>query len=114
MQDYARFVCFTIISFKVLRLFLFRPDEVPSIISGKLALKYHGTDLDAMQAIATAAKKRSLADFNLVCFLILSHFINFCAGIWSPSCRIAVRYCRQGTFSYIIGWYVGERFGTHY
>ena len=33
---------------------------------GKLALKHSGTDLDAMRAIANAAKKRSLADFNQV------------------------------------------------
>ncbi|CAI4229027.1 unnamed protein product [Auanema sp. JU1783] len=40
------------------------PDEVPTLLAGKLALKYSGTDLDAMRAIATASKKRSLADFN--------------------------------------------------
>ncbi|VDN52521.1 unnamed protein product [Dracunculus medinensis] len=40
------------------------PDEVSSLLSGKLALKYSGTDLDAMRAIAEAAKKRSLSDFN--------------------------------------------------
>lgn len=42
------------------------PDEVSSLLSGKLALKYSGTDLDAMRAIAEAAKKRSLSDFNAV------------------------------------------------
>uniref|UniRef100_A0A914UWK3 PCI domain-containing protein n=1 Tax=Plectus sambesii TaxID=2011161 RepID=A0A914UWK3_9BILA len=40
------------------------PEEVHSLLSGKLALKYTGSDLDAMRAIADAAKKRSLADFN--------------------------------------------------
>lgn len=45
---------------------MFRPDEVHSLLSGKLALKYSGSDLDAMRAIADAAKKRSLADFNKV------------------------------------------------
>lgn len=40
------------------------PDEVSTLLSGKLALKYSGPDLDAMRAIAAAAKKRSLADFN--------------------------------------------------
>uniref|UniRef100_A0A0N5AB68 PCI domain-containing protein n=1 Tax=Syphacia muris TaxID=451379 RepID=A0A0N5AB68_9BILA len=40
------------------------PDEVNVILSGKLALKYSGSDLDSMKAIAEAAKKRSLADFN--------------------------------------------------
>jgi 26S proteasome regulatory subunit N6 len=43
---------------------VFRPDEVHTLLSGKLALKYSGSDLDAMRAIADAAKKRSLADFN--------------------------------------------------
>ncbi|VDO31288.1 hypothetical protein V3C99_000604 [Haemonchus contortus] len=40
------------------------PDDVNTLLTGKLALKYSGTDLDAMRAIAAAAKKRSLADFN--------------------------------------------------
>lgn len=33
-------------------------------MSGKLALKYVGEDLNAMKAIAEAAQKRSLADFQ--------------------------------------------------
>ncbi|KAK6060260.1 PCI domain protein [Cooperia oncophora] len=40
------------------------PDDVNTLLTGKLALKYSGSDLDAMRAIAAAAKKRSLADFN--------------------------------------------------
>ncbi|VDM67115.1 unnamed protein product [Strongylus vulgaris] len=40
------------------------PDDVNTLLTGKLALKYSGTDLEAMRAIAAAAKKRSLADFN--------------------------------------------------
>lgn len=46
------------------------PEEVNSLLSHKLALKYTGRALDAMLAISTASKKRSLAEFNNVCFLI--------------------------------------------
>lgn len=41
------------------------PDEVQAVQLGKLALKYSGrSELVAMSAIASAAKKRSLSDFN--------------------------------------------------
>jgi len=40
------------------------PDEVTNIISGKLALRYSGSDLEAMKAVAASAKARSLADFQ--------------------------------------------------
>lgn len=46
------------------KVMLDTPEEVGVILSGKLALKYSGSDLEAMKAIAEAAKKRSLADFN--------------------------------------------------
>lgn len=41
--------------------------DIPSILAGKLALKYYGGEdkqLEAMQAVATASMKRSLADFE--------------------------------------------------
>ncbi|CAI2347813.1 unnamed protein product [Caenorhabditis sp. 36 PRJEB53466] len=40
------------------------PDEVNSLLTAKLALKYSGGDLEAMKAIAAAARKRSLKDFQ--------------------------------------------------
>uniref|UniRef100_A0AC35TFT6 PCI domain-containing protein n=1 Tax=Rhabditophanes sp. KR3021 TaxID=114890 RepID=A0AC35TFT6_9BILA len=40
------------------------PDEVKTLLTQKLALKYSGSDLDAMRAVAAAAKKRSLGEFN--------------------------------------------------
>lgn len=60
MNDY---VTESILCVKVM---LDTPEEVGVILSGKLALKYSGSDLEAMKAIAEAAKKRSLADFNQV------------------------------------------------
>nr|NVI77858.1 regulatory particle non-ATPase 6 [Cucujiformia] len=47
------------------KIMLSSPEEVQQIISGKLAIKYAGKDIDAMKAVAQASHKRSLADFQL-------------------------------------------------
>merc|ERR1739844_805690 len=41
-----------------------QPEEVHHIVSGKLALKYQGTGIEAMKKVANASKNRSLADFQ--------------------------------------------------
>lgn len=46
------------------KIMLNTPDDVQQIVSGKLALKYAGRDIDAMKAVAMASHKRSLADFQ--------------------------------------------------
>jgi len=46
------------------KIMLNNPDDVQQIISGKLAIKYAGRDIDAMKAVAQASHKRSLADFQ--------------------------------------------------
>ncbi|GLV32447.1 Regulatory particle non-ATPase 6 [Carabus blaptoides fortunei] len=46
------------------KIMLNTPDDVQQIVSGKLALKYAGRDIDAMKSVAQASHKRSLADFQ--------------------------------------------------
>ena len=43
-----------------------RPEDVQSIITGKLALKYAGAQVEAMQYIAKASQDRSVAEFEQV------------------------------------------------
>lgn len=46
------------------KIMLALPDEVMNIASGKLALRYSGRDLEAMKAVASSAKARSLKEFQ--------------------------------------------------
>ena len=41
-----------------------QPEDVTSLVSGKLAQKYAGRDVDAMKAVAKAHENRSLAEFE--------------------------------------------------
>jgi hypothetical protein len=38
--------------------------EVPALLASRIGMKHSGTDLEAMAAIAKAAKTRSLEDFQ--------------------------------------------------
>ena len=43
-----------------------------NIASGKLALRYSGRDLEAMKAVASSAKARSLKEFQVTIYYTLS------------------------------------------
>jgi 26S proteasome regulatory subunit N6 len=57
----------SIISLKYMllcKIMLNQPDDVQGIVTGKLALRYTGPELLAMQKIAKASQNRSIADFK--------------------------------------------------
>ncbi|CAH8455432.1 unnamed protein product [Heterobilharzia americana] len=48
------------------KIMLNSADEIPGILTSKLALKYTSRDIDAMREVGVAAKERSLGDFLLL------------------------------------------------
>ncbi|KAL5263056.1 hypothetical protein ACHWQZ_G008452 [Mnemiopsis leidyi] len=46
------------------KIMLGAPDDVQSLLTGKMGLKYSGRGIDAMKAIADAGKKRDISIFN--------------------------------------------------
>ena len=50
------------------KIMLKTPEDVQNIVSGKLALRYSGSHVDAMKEIAAASSKRSLARFKAALF----------------------------------------------
>ncbi|KRZ32121.1 putative 26S proteasome regulatory subunit rpn-6.1 [Trichinella pseudospiralis] len=48
------------------KIMLNLPDEVHILVQGKLGMKHAGRQLEAMKAVATASKERSLSDFKEV------------------------------------------------
>ena len=46
------------------KIMLGLPEDVTAIVSGKLAQRYAGPDVDAMKAVAAAHEDRSLDDFE--------------------------------------------------
>ena len=47
------------------KIMLNLPEEVQNIVSGKLALKYQGSEIESMKQVALASKNRSLAEFQV-------------------------------------------------
>lgn len=46
------------------KIMMNKPDEVPGVLTSKLALKYAGAQVDALRAIAAACRDRSLHEFE--------------------------------------------------
>jgi len=74
----------------LMKILLNEAADVPSIVTGKLALTYAGRDLEAMQAVASASLARSLADFEKAlkdyAFVSLGD-LSFCLLTLFPLCQ---------------------------
>ena len=61
-------IIFIDVSVYFILFFPYSADDVQSIVSGKLALRYAGPNVDAMKSIAKASKNRSLSEFQQVSY----------------------------------------------
>ena len=74
-------------------------DDVYSIITGKMAQKYQGRDIDAMKAVANAHKNRSLSEFQKALDTYKQGIITMVVKI---NIRIDDGYSDSGSFYIII------------
>ncbi|KAL1239825.1 putative 26S proteasome regulatory subunit rpn-6.1 [Trichinella pseudospiralis] len=87
------------------KIMLNLPDEVHILVQGKLGMKHAGRQLEAMKAVATASKERSLSDFKEACGkfneelqsdrVVKSHFQSLYDSMLEKNlCRIIDPYSR--------------------
>jgi len=98
------------------KIMLRTPEDVQAIMSGKLAVKYAGLDLDAMRAVAEASHRRSLADFQKAVkqyrqeleddVIVRAHLGSlYDAMLEQNLCRLVEPYSRVQVFTWI---YIGS------
>lgn len=99
------------------KIMLRTPEDVQAIMSGKLAVKYAGLDLDAMRAVAEASHRRSLADFQKAVkqyrqeleddVIVRAHLGSlYDAMLEQNLCRLVEPYSRVQVFIYFIKTYI--------
>ncbi|KAL1237650.1 putative 26S proteasome regulatory subunit rpn-6.1 [Trichinella nelsoni] len=87
------------------KIMLNLPDDVHILVQGKLGMKHAGRQLEAMKAVATASKERSLSDFKEACGkfneelqsdrVVKSHFQSLYDSMLEKNlCRIIDPYSR--------------------